>query len=70
MPDRELTDEETKQLVRERKGNIFSGLKVFHDEKNKPSLHDLCILELEAKLEAILETVIKQGIKIKALEGA
>ncbi|MBA7595154.1 hypothetical protein ES703_02113 [subsurface metagenome] len=69
MPDRELTAEETKQLVYEKVDDIFEALKVFKEEKSKPSLHDLCLLELGAKLEAVIATLIKQGRKIKALEG-
>lgn len=70
-PDRELTDEETKQLVKERAtGTPFSGLEAHAREKTKPTLYDLCILELWAAVQGMEEILVKQGREIRALRNA
>lgn len=63
MPDRELTAEELKKFVMEHCATreMFHALLVFKEEKSKPSLHDLCISELDAKCEALTRIVIAQG---------
>ncbi len=69
MPDRELTEEETRKFVQEHvTGNIFDALELFKEEKTKPSLHDLCLLELEAKIEGMKRIVIQQGREINILK--
>lgn len=69
MPDRELTEEETQKFVQEHvSGDIFHALEAFAKEKTKPTLHDLCILELSAVAEARKITLIQQGRDIKALK--
>jgi|GEM_PF-5589432 len=69
MPDRELTEAEIQQFVTEHKtGVIFSALDAFGKEEGKPSLHDLCILELQARLDAQVQVLIEQGRELKALK--
>jgi len=70
MPDRELTEEETRKLVGERiKGKVsFRALKTFLEERTKPTLHDLCIHELHAIVEAEKNVIIQQGRDIEALK--
>jgi hypothetical protein len=78
MPDRELTEEETKKLYYERhRGQLsFKALEAFLEERTKPTLHDLCIHELHAIVEAEKNVIIQQGAelnvlkeRVKALEG-
>lgn len=68
MPDRPLTEEETRKFIQEHVGDIFKGLKAFQEEKTKPTLHDLCIIELNAKAEGLKRIVIEQGREIIALK--
>ena len=69
MPDRELTEEETKRFVQEHiSGDVFHALEAFYKEKTKPTLHDLCILELSAAVKGIKIILIQQGREIKALK--
>jgi hypothetical protein len=70
MPDRELTEEETKKLYYERhRGQLsFKALEAFLEERTKPTLHDLCIHELHAIVEAEKEAIIQQGRNIEALK--
>ena len=69
MPDRELTEEETKKFVREHvSGDVFHALEAFMKEKSKPTLHDLCILELTASVEGMKAILIQQGRNILALK--
>jgi len=68
MPDRELTEEETKKFVHEHvSGDIFHALEVFGKEKTKPTLHDLCLIELEAAVEGMKHVMIEYGHEVKAL---
>jgi len=68
MPDRELTEEETKKFVHEHvSGDIFHALEVFGKEKTKPTLHDLCLIEMEAAVEGMKHVVIQYGREVKAL---
>ena len=69
MPDRELTEEETRKFVTEHvSGAIFHALEAFGKEKGKPTLHDLCILELQAHADSQRHFIIQQGRDIKALK--
>ena len=70
MPDRELTEEETRKFVEERKkGRLcFGALEAFLEERTKPTLHDLCIHELHAIVEAEKNIIIQQGRDIEALK--
>jgi len=70
MPDRELTEEETRKLYYERhRGQLsFKALEAFLEERTKPTLHDLCIHELHAIVEAEKEAIIQQGRDIEALK--
>ena len=69
MPDRELTEEETRKLVQEHtSGAIFHALETFQKENTKPTLHDLCILELAAVAAATRKILIQQGRTLKALK--
>lgn len=69
MPDRELTEQETRKFVQEHvSGDIFHALETFSKEKTKPSLHDLCLIELQATVEGIKHFLIQQGREIKALK--
>jgi len=69
MPDRNLTDEELFKFLNEKKlGKIFKALKVFEEENTQPTLHDLCIIELDARTAAMTEVLIEQGRKIDALK--
>jgi len=69
LPDRELTEKETKKFVEESSsGDIFNALEVFQEENTKPTLHDLCIIELNASLVTIREVLIQQGREINLLK--
>ncbi len=70
MPDRELTEEETRKFVREHTtGELFHALDVvFLEEKTKPSLYDLCILELHAAVKGLRQILIGQGREINVLK--
>ena len=69
MPDRELTEEEIRKFVQEHiSGDVFHALEAFQKEKTKPSLHDLCILELVASHEGQKCFIISQGQEINALK--
>jgi len=70
MADRELTEKETWQLLseQEEKRQVLDALDILKDENAKPSLHDLCILELLARTNTLKEIVISQGREIKALQ--
>lgn len=69
MPDRELTEEETRKLVEEHiSGDIFHALEAFGKEKSKPTLHDLCILELVAAVDGMKHFLIQQGREINNLK--
>lgn len=69
MPDRPLTKEETRKFIQESAtGNLFQALATFKEERTKPSLHDLCILELSAALEGQRRIVIQLGREINALK--
>jgi len=70
MPDRDLTEVELKKLVSERglRKVGFHALEVFKQEDSKPSLHDLCIIELSARIEGTAEILIQQGRQIKWLK--
>ena len=69
MPDRELTEEETRKFVQEHlSGDIFHALEAFQKEKTKPTLHDLCILELQAAIDGMKHFIIKQGREMKSLK--
>jgi len=69
MPDRELTKIELNELTQEHNVEkvVFKALEVFAQENTQPSLHDLCIVELGAKLDGTAEILIQQGRKINAL---
>jgi hypothetical protein len=72
MPERPLTlDEQFKlalELTDEQKR--FSALDTLMKEKtNKGTLHDFCLLELKAKLDAQQQIIIEQGREIKALQA-
>jgi len=69
-PDRELTKEEIQKFINEAaEGEIgFHALEVFMKEKTKPTLHDLCISELYARLEGQTRIIIQQGRKINDLK--
>lgn len=69
MTDRELTDEETDKFVHERRGHVFSAIQRFKEEKGKPSLHDLCILELIAITEGQKRILIEQGRELKRIKA-
>ena len=62
-PDRELTKEELQKLINEAaEGEIgLHALEVFMKEKTKPTLHDLCIGELYARLEGQTRIIIQLG---------
>lgn len=69
MPDRELTEEETRKFVEEHlSGDIFHALETFSKEKTKPTLHDLCLIELQAGLEAQKIITIEQAREINKLK--
>jgi hypothetical protein len=70
MPDRELTKEELQKLINEAaEGKIgLHALEVFMEEKTKPTLHDLCISELYARLEVQTRIIIQWGRDIEALK--
>ena len=69
MPDRELTKEETQKFLHEHvSGKVFRGLKLLREENTKPSLHDLCILELEASVDGMKHFIIQQGRELKILK--
>lgn len=69
MPDRELTEEETRKFVLEHiSGDVFHALEAFQKEKTKPTLHDLCILELQAAVEGMKHFVIEQGRELNTLK--
>jgi hypothetical protein len=70
MPDRELTKEELAKFVREatEKKLCFNALDTFMKETTKPTLHDLCITELNAKIEGQTEIIIEQGVAIETLK--
>lgn len=69
MPDRELTPKELKEFIEEHETeNIFNALDVFQGEKTKPSLHDLCILELQAKTDGLQLIIIQMGRELKLLK--
>ncbi|MDH5635309.1 MAG: hypothetical protein OEY47_01400 [Candidatus Bathyarchaeota archaeon] len=69
MPDRELREEELRKFVEEHiSGDIFHALEAFQKEKTKPTLHDLCILELVASSDAHREFIIQQGRTLNALK--
>lgn len=68
MPDRKLTDIELDKCAKEhRTGELFSALDTFHNEERKPSLHDLVLIELDAKIDAQKEIIINQGGTIIAI---
>ena len=70
MPDRELTKEELQKLINEvAEGKIgLHALEVFMEEKTKPTLHDLCISELYARLAVQTRIIIQCGRDIDALK--
>ena len=71
MPDREMTPLETKHFITEtRSGKAFDALHIVYNANEKPSIHDLCILELMSALEAQKRIVVNQGVDIKALQDA
>lgn len=70
MPDRRLTLEEMRQFLRESSDRKlgFKALEAFGRENREPTLHDLCISELNAKAEALKDLLIEQGRQINALK--
>jgi rRNA-processing protein FCF1 len=69
MPDRELTEEEATQFVREHiSGDIFHALEAFKKEKTKPTLHDICIIELQALMEGQTQIIIQLGHELNILK--
>jgi len=69
LPDRDLTETETRKFLEEREiGKIFKALRVFAEEKTKPTLHDLCIIELSAKIDGMTRIIIELGREIKRLK--
>jgi hypothetical protein len=70
MPDRELTKEELQKLINEAaEGEIgLHALEVFRKEKTKPTLHDLCIIELYARLEGQTRIIIQLGRDLELLK--
>lgn len=69
MPDRMLTVKELFDFVHEEPDKPFSALVVHQNENQKPTLYDLCIYELLAKIDGLAQIVIQQGRKIKELES-
>lgn len=68
MPDRKLTDIELDKCAKEHQtGKLFSALDAFHNEERKPSLYDLVLIELDAKIDAQKKIIINQGVIIKAI---
>lgn len=70
MPDRELTKEELQKFVNEAaEGEVgFYALKTFMEENTKPTLHDLCVIELYARTEGQTRIIIQQGAEINVLK--
>lgn len=69
MPDRDLTETEIRKFVQEHiTADVFHALEAFAKESTKPTLHDLCILELSAVAEGRKMILIEQGRKIKNLK--
>lgn len=74
MPDRELTDEEfvalknEYELVRKNQGNLtLDALNILRRQETKPSLHDLCLMELSGDVKAMflgLE-ILRRELKAK-----
>jgi hypothetical protein len=71
MPDRELTREETLKFIKEgTEGKLgFNALLAFSRENTRPTLHDLCIIELTAIAEGQKQIIIEQGRAIEALKA-
>jgi len=70
MPDRELTPEELRIFVDELPfGKVsFSALKIHLDSTGKPSLYDICIDELAAKISGLTQIIINQGIELNKIK--
>ena len=69
MPDRELSQKETRKLKEERRGKLsILALQVLLEENTKPTLHDLCILELYGMVECYKAHIVRQGEEINALK--
>lgn len=69
MPDRELTEEETRKFIEEHdSGELLKALEIIKKEKIKPTLHDLCIIELSASLDGMRQIIIQQGREIERLK--
>jgi len=77
MPDRRLNEEEMEKFLEEKKTRkLRIALDALLEESTEPSLHDLCLLELDAIAQVHRELIIQQERdinelkeKIKALEG-
>lgn len=61
MPDRELTNKETKGFIR----HTFLAIPVILDNNKKPTLHDLAIIELAARLDTLKEHIIDIEVVLK-----
>lgn len=70
MPDRKLTKVELKKFLSEcESGKLkFYGLQAFLEEDTEPSLHDICIHELHASIDALKTVIIQQGRDIEVLK--
>ncbi len=68
MPDRELTKRELHRLLTEHaSGKLYGALEVFGKENVKPSLHDLVLIGLNAKVDGLAQIIIEQGATIKVI---
>jgi hypothetical protein len=69
MPDRQLTPEELIAFKQESSTGIqFNALKILDEERTKPTLHDLCLIELKASLRAQKNVIIELGREIERLK--
>ena len=70
MPDRDLATEELQKFINEAaEGEIgVNALQTFNTEKTKPTLHDLCIIELYAMVKAQTQIIIQNSSEIWLLK--
>jgi hypothetical protein len=69
MPERPLRPDELLRFLQEHNtGKVFMALKQLDNEGTEPSLHDLCLHELQGMVEGNADIIIQQGRQINVLK--